>query len=310
MSCMLVAKGIEHGLLHLNGMNNWRFMRCGGSCSHCRSVDPGRATNIAERAFRNFLPNANDHDTSDSAYQQRRPLSVSVAPRSATPGPRSTSAIRGPPATFSSAAGRTSSRPRPTSSSHTISIMGPCGTGKTTNKVPTAVKQEEPEVPNKDPKKFQTLKLSAQSSSSVAPEAQKPAVVTGPLTPKAKQMPVKRDDVIQGTSIPTLPAYTTGRPVVMPPGPGTSTGPRQPPTPPPSGVVEPPEAKVKFWRDRALQARHDCRSVNTSEHQSQEILDLSWKAKIAADWTQWWEHHSHEFTPLPHERSSTDRRLK
>ena len=36
-----------------------------------------------------FLPSANDHDTSDSAYQQRRPLSVSVAPRSATPGPRS-----------------------------------------------------------------------------------------------------------------------------------------------------------------------------------------------------------------------------
>ena len=147
MSCMLVAKGIEHGLLHLNGMNNWRFMRCGGSCSNCRSVDPRRATNIAERAFRNFLPNVNDHDASDSAYQQRRPLSVSVAPRSATPGPRSTSAIRGPPATF----GRTSSRPPPTSSSHTVSIMGPCGTGKTTNKVPTAVKQEEPEVPNKDP---------------------------------------------------------------------------------------------------------------------------------------------------------------
>ena len=102
MSCMLVAKGIEHGLLHLNGVNNWRLMRCGGSCSHCRDVDPGRATNIAKRAFERFLPSADDHDTSDSAYQQRRPLSVSVAPRSATPGPRSTSAIRGPPATFSS----------------------------------------------------------------------------------------------------------------------------------------------------------------------------------------------------------------
>ena len=133
MSCMLVAKGIEHGLLHLNGMNNWRFMRCGGSCSHCRDVDPGRATNIAKRAFERFLPSADDHDTSDSAYQQRRPLSVSVAPRSATPGPRS----RGPPATFSSAVGRTSSRPPPTSSSHSISILGPCGTTKTTNKVPT-----------------------------------------------------------------------------------------------------------------------------------------------------------------------------
>ena len=259
-------------------------MRCGGSCSNCRSVDPATATSIAERAFKKFLPNVNDHDTSDSAYQQRRPLSVSVAPRSATPGPRSTSAIRGPPATFSSAAGRTSSRPPPTSSSHSISILGPCGTAKTTNKVPTSVKQEEPEVPNKDPKGFQTLKLSAQSSSSVAPDAQKPSIVTGPLTPKAKQMPVRRGDVFQGTSIPTQPAYTTGRPIAMPPGPGTSTGPRQPPTPPPSGVVEPPEpssdqAKVKFWRDRALQAEA---RLQEREHQirqqSQEILDLSWKA--------------------------------
>ena len=44
------------------------------------------------------------------------------------------------------------------------------------------------------------------------------------------------------------------------------------------------------------------------QQQSQEILDLSWKAKVAADWTEWWEHHSHEFTPLPQERPSTDRR--
>ena len=108
MSCMLVEKGIEHGLLHLNGMNNWRFMRGGGSWSHCDNVDPGRATGIAKRAFERFLPNVNYHDTSDSAYQQR-PLSVSVPPR----GPRSTSAIRGPPATYSSAVGRTSSRPPP-----------------------------------------------------------------------------------------------------------------------------------------------------------------------------------------------------
>ena len=281
MSCMLFAKSIEHGLLHLNGMNNWRFMRCGGSCSHCRDVDPGRATNIAKRAFERFLPSANDHDTSDSAYQQRRPLSVSVAPRSATPGPRSTSAIRGPPATFSSAAGRTSS--------NSISILGPCGTTKTTNKVPTIVKQEEP-------------------------EAQKPAIVTGPLTPKAKQMPVRRGDVCPGTSIPTQPAYTTGRPIAMPPTPGTSTGPRQPPTPPPSGVVEPPEplsdqAKVKFWRDRALQAEARLQERDQQiRQQSQEILDLGWKAKVAADWTEWWEHHSHEFTPLPQQRPSTERR--
>ena len=41
---------------------------------------------MGKRAFERFLPNINDHDTSDSAYQQRRPLSVSVLPRSATPG--------------------------------------------------------------------------------------------------------------------------------------------------------------------------------------------------------------------------------
>ena len=63
------------------------------------------------------------------------------------------------------------------------------------------MKQEEPEVPNKDPMGFQTLKLSAQASPSVAPEAQKPAIVTGPLTPKAKQIPVRRGDVSPGTSI-------------------------------------------------------------------------------------------------------------
>ena len=37
-------------------------------------------------------------------------------------------------------------------------------------------------------------------------------------------------------------------------------------------------------------------------------MDLSWKAKVAADWTEWWEHHSHEFTPLPQQRPSTERR--
>ena len=72
-----------------------------------------------------------------------------ITTRRTVPPLRSTSAIRGPPATFSSAVGRTSSRPPPTSSSHSISILGPCGTAKTPNKVPTVVKQEEPEVPNK-----------------------------------------------------------------------------------------------------------------------------------------------------------------
>ena len=86
MSCMPYVKGIEHGLLHLNGMNNWRFMRCGGSCSKCGGVDEPTATRIGQRALEKFKPNVNDHDTSDSAYQQRRPLSVSLPPRSVTPG--------------------------------------------------------------------------------------------------------------------------------------------------------------------------------------------------------------------------------
>ena len=94
---MLVSKGIEQGLLHLNGLNNWRFMRCGGSCSKSGNVDDATATQMANRAFKNFLPNVTDHDTSDSAYQQRRPLSVSLPPRSATPSPRSTSPIKGQP---------------------------------------------------------------------------------------------------------------------------------------------------------------------------------------------------------------------
>ena len=74
----------------------------------------------------------------------------------------------------------------------------------------------------------------------------------------------------------------------MPPGPGTGTGPRQPPTPPPSGVVEPPEplsdqAKVKFWRDRALQAEARLQERDQQiRQQSQKNLDLSWKAKVAA----------------------------
>ena len=125
----------------------------------------------------------------------------------------------------------------------------------------------------------------------------------GPIIPKAKPMPERRGGASSGAPIPTQPMYATGRPVVPPPGnPGTETGPRQPPTPPPSDVVEPPErlsdqAKVKFWRDRALQA--EARLVERDrqlQQQGQEILDLSWKAKVGADWTQWWEHHRHEFT--------------
>ena len=157
MSCILYVKGIEHGLLHLNGMNNWRFMRRGRSCSTCRDMDIPTATRVGQRALERFKLNVNDHDTSDSAYQQRRPLSVSSPPRSVTPGPRSTSSIKGPPATFSSAVSRTSNRPPPTSIAPTTSTVGPCGTVKTTNKVPGVVKQEEPQLPNKDPKGLQTL---------------------------------------------------------------------------------------------------------------------------------------------------------
>ena len=95
------------------------------------------------------------------------------------------------------------------------------------------MKQEEPEVLNKDPKIFQTLKLSAQSSSSAGPGPQREAVAMGPIIPKAKPMPEN-----EGAPIPTQPMYATGRPVIPPPGtPGTEAGPRQPPTPPPSGVI-------------------------------------------------------------------------
>ena len=63
MSCMLVEKGIEHGLLHLIAKDNWRYMRCGGSCSHCRDVDVGRATNIAQGAFKRFFQDVNESMT-------------------------------------------------------------------------------------------------------------------------------------------------------------------------------------------------------------------------------------------------------
>ena len=59
------------------------------------------------------------------------------------------------------------------------------------------MKQEEPEVPNKDFKGFQTLKLSAQSSSSAGPGPQSEAVAMGPITPKPKPMPVRRGDASQ-----------------------------------------------------------------------------------------------------------------
>ena len=39
------------------------------------------------------------------------------------------------------------------------------------------------------------------------------------------------------------------------------------------------------------------------QQQGQQILDLSWRAKVAEDWTEWWEHRRHEF-PV-HSRPST-----
>ena len=167
------------------------------------------------------------------------------------------------------------------------------------------MKQEEPEVSNKDPKGFQTLKLSAQSSSSAGPGPQSEAVAMGPITPKPKPMPVRRDDASQKASIPTQSVQNMP---VTADAPGTGSGPRQPPTPPPSGVVEPEpasdQAKVKLWRDRALYAEARlAESDRQLQQQGQQILDLSRRAKVAEDWTEWWEHRRHEF-PV-HSRPST-----
>ena len=129
------------------------------------------------------------------------------------------------------------------------------------------MKQEEPEVPNKDPKGFQTLKLSAQSSPSVAPEAQKPAVVTGPLTPKAKQMPVRRGDVPKKHRYLPSPRTLLVGPLLchQDPVPALDRGSRQ-------------HRQAAWWsplnrlaiRRRSnfgvtvhSKLRHDCRSVNT-----------------------------------------------
>ena len=69
MSAMCVEKGVDHGLLHLNGKDNWKYMSCGGSCSSCGDVDPGRATGMPKRAFDKFKARLEDHDASDSTYR-------------------------------------------------------------------------------------------------------------------------------------------------------------------------------------------------------------------------------------------------
>ena len=55
----------------------------------------------------------------------------------------------------------------------------------------------------------------------------------------------------------------------------------------PVPILDRDQAKIKFWRDRAIQAeaRLAERDRQVQRH-SQEILDLRWKAKVAADWTQ------------------------
>ena len=159
-----------------------------------RHVGPGRATGIAKRAFDGCKAKLTDHDTSDSSYHTKRPLSVSLGPRSATAtpgqGPRAQSVH---PATFKSTVGRTPSRPPPTSAAvaPTTTVTGPCGTTRTSNKVPGVVKVEG----------FQTLKLSAQPAAT-APVVQ-PVVgsTTTPTVVKQKAMPTTRG----GTPRPLAP---------------------------------------------------------------------------------------------------------
>ena len=78
----------------------------------------------------------------------------------------------------------------------------------------------------------------------------------GPITPKPKPMPVRRGDA----------SYWIRTA-------------RQPPTPPPNGVVEPEpandQARVKFWRDRALYAEARLAERDRQlQQQGQQILDL------------------------------------
>ena len=110
-------------------------------------------------------------------------------------------------------------------------------------------------------------------------------------------MPERRGGASSQPPIPTQPMYATGRPVIPPPGnSGTEMDRGSHQHHRPAAWWSRDQAKVKFWRDRALQA--EARLVERDrqlQQQGQEILDLSWRAKVAADWTQWWEHHRHEF---------------
>ena len=176
MSCMLVEKGIEHGLLHLNGMDNWKYMRCGGSCSNCGDVDPGRATGMAKRAFQDYkarLERLEDHDTSTSDSLPAEEAIVCVTwTQERYPG-------QGPPQS---------------SESHLQFSQVQLGGHQVGLLLPPA---QHRSPLHKDPKVFQPLKLSAQST---ATPLVQPVVgtITGPIAPKQKAMPTKRGDTIMG----------------------------------------------------------------------------------------------------------------
>ena len=107
---------------------------------------------------------------------------MSLGPRGATPGPL---------LTFSSAVGS------PPTSTAPVTLTGPCGTTKTTNKAPG----EEEEVPYKECKGFQTATLVVQPTIGGA---------TALLEPKQKAMPTKRGDTRMGVSGPAQASSSSG----------------------------------------------------------------------------------------------------
>ena len=197
MSAMCLEKGIDHGLLHLSDKDNWKYMCCGGACPSCGEVDSARANGMAKRAFDGFKA------ASDSSYNQQQPFSVTWT-QERYDRAKVLYSSRGPPALlFQGQVGRIFSWPPPTSAAPTNTLTGPCGTTKTTNKVPGVVKvEDDDEVPDKDPKGFQTLKLSAQPTAATTAQ---PVVgsTAAPTVVKHKAMPTTRDDTPAGVSGPT-----------------------------------------------------------------------------------------------------------
>ena len=68
MSSMLVHEVVDHGLLHLHAMNNWKQRGCGGGCSSCGDVDLARAKSMAKRAVEDFKLDLTDHDIQRPRY--------------------------------------------------------------------------------------------------------------------------------------------------------------------------------------------------------------------------------------------------